>query len=174
MFRVVLVGFMIIISYVLQTTIFQELTLGVVAPNLMMILVCSYALLRGKKEGLIVGFLAGLIIDLFYGYYEVIGINALLYMIAGLLVGLFHNYLYLEDILIPVVAVGVCDFVYSFIYYVITFALRNRLDMVSYIKSIMVPELVYTIFVAVFAYRLIMFINKKLEAFENRGEKEID
>ncbi len=174
MFRVVLVGFMIIISYVLQTTIFQELTLGVVAPNLMMILVCSYALLRGKKEGLVVGFFAGLIIDLFYGYYEVIGINALLYMIAGLLVGLFHNYLYLEDILIPVVAVGVCDFVYSFIYYVITFALRNRLDMVSYIKSIMVPELIYTIFVTVFAYRLIMFINKKLEAFENRGEKEID
>ena len=174
MLRVAFVGFMIIISYVLQTTVFQEITLGVVAPNLMLIIVCSYALLRGKKEGLIVGFFAGLLVDLFYGYFEVIGINALLFMIAGLLVGIFHNYLYLEDILIPVIAVGVCDFVYSFIYYVITFALRNRLDIVSYIKSIILPELVYTIFVCIFVYRIIMFINKKLEAFENRGEKEID
>ena len=43
MLRVVLVGFMIIISYVLQTTIFQEISLGIVAPNLMMVFVCSYA-----------------------------------------------------------------------------------------------------------------------------------
>ncbi len=172
MLRVVLVGFMIIISYVLQTTILQEV--GIVSPNLMMILVCSYALLRGRKEGLIVGFIAGFVLDLFYGYYEVVGINAFLFMVIGMLVGFFHDYLYLEDILIPIIAVGVCDISYNFIYYVITFMLRNRLDIMTYVKMIIIPEFIFTIFLTVFIYRLLMFVNKKIEAFENRGEKEID
>lgn len=174
MIRIILVGMLVIISYVLQTTFSLTLSFGVAAPNLIMVFVCSYALLRGRKEGLIVGFFAGLLVDLFYGYYEVIGINAFLYMIIGYIVGIFHEILYLQDILIPVVAVAICDFAYNFIYYIVTFLLRNKLDFMYYIKSIILPELVYTVFVAVFVYRILMVLNKKLEGFEMRGKEEID
>lgn len=174
MLRVGLVGILIIISYVFQTTLSHGISMGVAAPNLIMITVCSYALLRGKKEGMYVGFILGLLVDLYFGYYDVIGINAFIYMIIGFLVGLFHEILYLEDILIPIIVVGVCDFVYNFIYYVITFLLRNKLDFMYYIKAIILPEIIYTIFLTVFIYRLLMFFNKKLEAFEKRGEKELD
>lgn len=174
MFRIISVGFLIIISYVFQTTFFQSMSMGVAAPNLLMIVVCSYALLRGKKEGMLAGFFLGILVDLFFGYYEVVGINAFLYLMIGYIVGIFHEVLYLQDILIPIVTVGVCDFAYNFLYYVITFLLRNKLDVVYYMKNIIFPELVYTIFLTVFIYRLLFLLNKKLEAFEMRGEKEID
>lgn len=174
MLRLVLVGISIIISYIFQTTFSHVLSMGVATPNLLMILVCSYALLRGKKEGMYVGFVVGILVDLYFGYYDVVGMNAFLYMMIGFLVGVFHEILYLEDILIPITVVAVCDFVYNFIYYVITFLLRNKLDFVYYIKAIILPEVVYTVFLTVFVYRVIMYLNKKLEAFEKRGEKELD
>lgn len=174
MLRVVLVGISIIISYVFQTTFSSGISFGVAAPNIIMAFVCSYALLRGKKEGMYVGFILGILVDLFYGYYDVIGINAFLYMIIGFVIGMFHEIFYLEDILIPMAVVGVCDFLYNFIYYVITFLLRNKLDFIYYIKAIILPEMVYSIFITVFIYRLLMYFNKKLEAFEKRGEKELD
>ena len=174
MLRIISVGLFIIISYVLQTTFSQTMSFGVVAPNLLMIFVCCYALLRGKREGIFVGFFAGMLVDIFFGYYEVIGISAFLYMIIGYIVGIFHDILYLQDILIPIVAVAACDFAYNFIYYIITFLLRNKLDFMHYLKTIILPELVYTVFLAVFVYRLLMFLNRKLEAFEMRGKEEID
>lgn len=174
MVRIILVGLLLIISYVFQTTFALSLSFGVAAPNLLMILVCCYALLRGRKEGMIVGFFAGILIDLYFGYYEVIGINAFLYLVTGYIVGIFHEILYLQDILIPIATVAICDFGYNFAYYIITFLLRNKLDFMYYIKSIILPELVYTVFLTVFIYRLLMLMNRKLEAFEMRGKKEID
>ncbi len=174
MLRIALVGILVIISYVFQTTCSYVLSMGVASPNILMIVVCSYALLRGKKEGMYVGFAIGILVDLFFGYYDVVGINAFLYMIIGFMVGFFHEILYLEDILIPISVVGVCDFTYNFIYYIITFLLRNKLDLGYYIKSVIIPEVVYTVFLTIFIYRLLMYLNKKLEAFEKRGEKELD
>lgn len=174
MLRIFLVSLLVIISYVTQTTFALSMSFGVAAPNLLVIFVCSYALLRGKREGLLVGFFTGLLVDLFFGYYEVIGISAFLYMIMGYMVGIFHDILYLQDILIPVFVVAICDFAYNFIFYIITFLLRNKLDFMYYLKSVILPELIYTVFLAVFIYRLLMFLNKKLEAFEMRGKEEID
>ena len=174
MLRIILVGISIIISYVFQTTFSMKMSFGVVSPNIIMILVCGYALLRGKKEGLIVGFFAGFLVDLFFGYYEVIGINAFLYMMIGYIVGIFHDIWYLQDILIPVTVVAISDFMYNFVTYVITFLLRNRLDLFHYVKAVIMPEIIYTVFLTVFIYRIMMLINKKLEEFEMRGNEEID
>ena len=174
MLRIILVGISIIISYVFQTTFSMKMSFGVVSPNIIMILVCSYALLRGKKEGLLVGFFAGFLVDLFFGYGEVVGINAFLYMMIGYVVGIFHDIWYLQDILIPVSVVAISDFLYNFIYYIITFLLRNRLDLIHYIKSIIIPEIIYTVFLTVFIYRVMYLINRKLEEFEMRGNEEID
>lgn len=174
MLRTILVGILIIISYVFQTTFAMKMSFGVAAPNMVMILVCSYALLRGKKEGLLVGFFSGFLIDLFFGYYEVVGINAFLYMMIGYVVGIFHDIWYLQDILIPVSVVASCELAYNFVYYIITFLLRNRLDIVHYFKAVVLPEIVYTVFFTVFIYRILMFFNKKLEEFEMRGKEEVD
>ena len=57
------------ISFLLQSTVFQAISFAGIVPNLMLIVVSSVGLLRGKKEGLFVGFFCGLLIDIFFGFY---------------------------------------------------------------------------------------------------------
>ena len=94
MLRNIIFAILIIISYLIETTFGNVISLAGIIPNLVLIVVCMFALLRGKKAGLILGFFAGLLIDIFYGYFDVIGINALLYMYIGFINGIFNDIIY--------------------------------------------------------------------------------
>lgn len=170
MIRKIVIALLLIISYLCQTTLNGAITIGNTTPNLLLILVCVFALLRGKKEGLFIGFFAGVLVDLFYGYSNVIGFNALMYMYIGYSVGIFHDIIYTDDITIPLAFTAAADLAYNFIYYVLAFALRNKLDLGYYFIKIMLPELIYTVFLTIFLYKLYRIINDKLEKHEKRGE----
>jgi len=59
--------------------------------------------MRGKKEGLYIGFFTGILLDIFSG--SVIGINALIYMYIGYLNGYFRKMFYPEDIKLPMLLI---------------------------------------------------------------------
>ncbi len=170
MIRKIVIALLLIISYLCQTTLNSAITIGNTTPNLLIILVCMFALLKGKKEGLFIGFFAGVFIDLFSGYSNVIGFNALMYMYIGYVLGVFHDIIYTDDIIIPIGFTAVADLTYNFMYYVLTFALRNKLDLGYYFRKVMLPELIYTAFLTIFLYKFYRFINNKLEKHEKRGE----
>lgn len=170
MVRKIVVGILIVISYLCQTTFNREISIGNISPNLLLILVCIFALLRGKKEGLIIGFLSGILLDLFYGYADVVGLNGLIYMYIGYLAGIFHDVIYTDDIMIPITFTAVCDLIYNFSFYFFSFALRNKLSIGTYFKSIILPELIYTVFLTVFLYKIYKLINDRLEKHEKQGD----
>lgn len=170
MARKITVALLIIISYLCQTTYNSQISIGNITPNLLIILVCVFALLRGRKEGLIIGFFAGILLDLFYGYADIVGFYSLIYMYTGYMVGFVHEIIYTDDIMIPVIFTAICDFLSNFIFYIIAFALRNKLEFGVYFKTIILPELVYTVFLTVFLYKLYKLINDKLEKHEKKQE----
>ena len=53
--RKVIIAVLIIVTFILQTTIFQTLAVASVAPNLLLILTVTFGFMRGKKEGLWTG-----------------------------------------------------------------------------------------------------------------------
>ena len=171
MLRKGVLALLILISYICQTTFNRVVSIGNITPNLMIILICVFALMRGKKEGMLIGFFAGLLIDLFYGYGDVVGFNALLYLYIGFFAGAFHDIFYTDDILVPLAFITVCDFAYNFVFYVFTFALRNKLEFKIYFKSVILPEIVYTVFLTIFLCRLYRYINKLLEKHERKKEQ---
>ena len=59
----------ILISFVLQTTVFQFFNFGGIAPNLLIIVTASYGFMLGRRYGMVVGFISGLLMDIFYGTY---------------------------------------------------------------------------------------------------------
>ena len=77
------ISLMLIITNVLQSTYFQHFRIEY-HPNFYVMIIVSFALLRGSREGAIVGF-AGLIQDLYFG--TSIGFYALLGMYTGYLCG---------------------------------------------------------------------------------------
>ena len=161
---------LIILFFVLQTTVFQWISFGGIVPNLLIILSSTYGFMRGDRVGLLMGLCCGLLADIFFGSF--IGLNAILFMYIGYLNGKFHQVFYPEEIKLPFILIISSDFVYLIIYYILMFLLRGRFDFSYYFVKIIIPEVVYTGLVTLIVYPLLLFIHKKLtQNIKKRGMK---
>ena len=122
--------------------------------------------MRGEKEGLVIGFLCGLLNDVFFGSF--LGFYALLLMYIGYLNGKFSRIFYPEDIKLPLALIVTSDLSYGIICYILMFMLRGRLQFTYYFSHVILPEALYTIVVTLFLYPLLLKVNEKLEAYERR------
>lgn len=165
--RIIADFLMIVLCFILQNTVFQTLALASISPNLLVILTASIGLMRGKREGMLVGFCCGFLIDIFYG--NLFGFYALVYMYLGYMNGFFNKIFYDDDVKLPMLLIGASEFLYSLIIYVFLFLIRTRFDFGYYFIHIIIPELVYTIVVTIFFYRIINVVNRKLEKRTKRS-----
>lgn len=159
--RKIVIALMILICFLLQCTVFDALSLGSIRPNLMIILTSSFGFMGGKKEGMAVGFFCGLLEDVFFG--RLLGMHAMIYMYIGYANGYFNRIFYGDDIKLPISLISVSELIYGLGTYVIMFLMRSRFAFPYYLRRIILPELVYTIIVTLFLYRIIFSINQKLE-----------
>lgn len=149
---------MILLCYLLQTTLFFHLKLAGVFPNLLIIVTVSTGYIRGQRDGLVTGFLCGLLSDMVFG--SVIGLHALIYMLVGYLFGYANALYWRNDFAVPLILTGIADIFYSFMFYVFEFLLRGKMNFLVYFKTIIIPEAVYTMLVAVLLYKVIWYTNK--------------
>lgn len=168
--RKITITILIWVCFLLQSTLFQTLDFGGIAPNLLIVLTAAFGFMRNEKEGLIIGFFCGLLCDIFFG--DVIGFYALVYMYIGYLNGKFSGVFYPEDIKLPMALIVVSDLSYGMLCYISLFLLRGRLDFPFYFLNIILPEMVYTTVVTLLLYPLVLFINIRLENREKRGAKK--
>lgn len=167
--RKLILAVLILLAFILQGTLFQALSIASIVPNLLLILTVSFGFMRGKKEGLFVGFFCGILIDIFYG--NVIGFYALLYMYIGFLNGFLYKIFFDEDVKVPMVLVSVSDIFYGIVVYGLRFLLRGRLDFFSYLRHIIIPEMVYTVLITAIVYRFLYRLNRWLTENEWEGPK---
>lgn len=156
----------VIICFVLQTTLFQMIDIAHVSPNILIILTASYGFMYGNKKGMWMGFFCGLLIDIFYGV--VLGGYALLYMSVGFLNGYLRKIFFPEDWKLPLASIAISDLVKNLGIYLVMFLLRGRFDFLYYLLNIILPEIVYTLIVAIVIYPVFLKLNKKLEVGEKR------
>ncbi len=159
--RCITIGILIIACFLCQSTLFHYLELAGVVPNLLLIITMSFGLMRGRKEGLLVGFFSGLLVDVFSG--TVIGPFAFLYMTLGYANGFFHRIYYVEDVLLPMFMITVNDFLFNVSVYFVYFMLRNKLQFSEYLVKIILPEMIYTILITLFFYKILVRINLRLK-----------
>ena len=157
----------IFVCFLLQSTVFQGLSLGGITPNLLIIATSSFGFMRGKKEGIVVGLISGLFIDIMFN--DLIGFYALVYMVLGYLNGFFRKIFFDDDIKLPLILIAASDFIYGNIVYIFMFVMRSKFHYFYYLKSVILPELIYTILVTIVVYQIILYVNKKLEAEEKRS-----
>ncbi len=171
MLRKVIVFFMIIVGYLLQSTILQKFSFGGISPNILIILTSAFGFMRGKREGLLIGFFSGLILDVLFG--DFLGFYALTYMVIGYLNGFFKSIFYPEDIKLPMVLISASELVYCFICYFFLFALRGKMHFGYYFIHFILPEIVYTILITLIVYKAILFVNEWLESKEIASRRSV-
>ena len=166
MLRKTVVAIFILVCFILQCSVFKSLAFANVIPNLMIILTSAFGFMRGEKEGLVIGFVCGLLSDIFFGNF--LGFCALILMYIGYLNGKFSRIFYPEDIKLPLALIVPSDLSYGLICYILLFLLRGRFQFTYYFVHIILPEALYTIVVTLFLYPLLLKVNEKLEAYERK------
>ena len=133
----------------------------------MIIVTATFGFMRGKKEGLIVGFISGLLVDIMFG--DLIGFYALIYTVLGYANGYFRRIFYSDDIKLPLVLIAASDLIYGHLVCIFMFIMRSKFNYFYYLGTIILPELFYTILITLGLYQLIRLINRKLEDEEKRS-----
>ena len=165
--RIAVYAVMVIGCYLLETTVFPHLALASVIPNTLIIVTSSIGFMRGKKEGLLIGFFCGLMKDILGG--GLIGFYAFIYVMIGFGNGFFKRVFYDEDIKLPIALIMASEFLYSIAVYVFLFMLKSDFKFGYYFGHIIMPELVYTILVTLVLYQILLHINRLLEEEEKRS-----
>ena len=165
--RKIVTGLIILICFLLESTIFHKLTFASISPNLMIIVVSSFGFMRGKKTGMTVGFASGLLVDLLWG--NMLGFHMLIFTVIGYLNGTFERLFYDEDIKLPIILIAASELIYGLIIYGCMYMLQGDFLFGNYLFHIILPELVYTILVTLIVYQIILKINRKLESEEQRS-----
>lgn len=166
--RKIVLAVIIIVCFLLQCTIFKALAIASISPNLLIVVTASVGFMRGHKEGLFVGFFCGILIDLMFG--SALGFYALIYMLIGFADGFFRRIFYPDEIRLPIFLIAVSDFFCNIIIYFVLFWFRGRFAFGYYLMHTILPELVYTMAVAILLYFILLKINQRIEAIERRSE----
>lgn len=151
----------LIINLILQSTLFEYISIIGIKPNTALIIVVSIAFMRGETEGAITGAFAGFLQDSFFGLF--VGLNVFLYMVIGYLCGKFLSGFYKESVIVPILITLISTFCYGFLYYTLSILMRGYTNFPYFLSTIILPEMVYTAIFSVILYKFLFKINSYLE-----------
>ncbi len=143
--------FLIVFS-IIQPTWLEYIEIFNIKPNLFLVYIVIISSLYPKKEGAIVGFFFGLMLDLLIG--GAIGLNAVLFLLLSMGISDFcDKYIRNSTLLTTAIIVFVSALVYEFVYYIIAF--MGDLDLINALLKVVLPEGVYCTLTAVLFYFII-------------------
>ena len=147
---------LILLFYLIQVTFGNAIGIGGITPNLLIILPVLFGFFKGRNEGMLVGFLSGVMYDLFFS--SLFGFSALVFVYIGYFSGFLYQKYEVREILIPLALVIIADFGYGFISYIGNFLLYNRLNVGYFMSRFILPEVVYTALVSLLVYHPIHYL----------------
>ena len=163
--RIGVVGFLLLMTHILEITLLQHIRIGGVLPNLMVVIVISFSLLRGQKEGAIIGVVAGLLYDISFGF--LIGGRSMTYGLIGYFCGKLNKNFYRENFILPFMCT-VASGLFISVVPLLRFIMLGKINLLFFLRTIIIPELIYTITVSLVIYQLTYIINERIETREKR------
>ena len=69
----------------------------------------------------------------------------------------------------PHIPLQASEVMYNVFIYIFKFLIREKFNVVFYIKNIIIPEVVITLIFTLILYRFLLWYNKKLRVLDSRG-----
>ena len=154
--KILLKGAIIVVALLIQLTLINSITVLGLKPDLIMVVVVVFSLLKGEKEGAISGFASGLLQDIFSA--SLLGINALAKTVIGFTCGILKEEIFHEHILfiIPVITF-IASFMQSILIFLLLRAFGLEYNLAWSLKQIALPEALYSSLLSPFIF---LAINK--------------
>jgi len=152
-------GSVLLITIIIQSTLIPLISIRGIYPDVLLIIVVSYALLSGKENGVGMGFFAGLLQDLASG--GIFGIGTLSKLTTGYLFGLAERKVFKEHVLLPILATFVATIFNGLVGMLLLVIFGYKVDLIVALTQNIIPLMGYNLIVAVpihhAVYRLIKF-----------------
>ncbi|NLJ58104.1 MAG: rod shape-determining protein MreD [Tissierellia bacterium] len=158
--KITLMVTMIVVNFILQTSLFGFFGFLSVIPNLSLIILVIFSMASDGLTGGILGFITGLLYDAMI--YDVFGIYTLIYFLIGATIGTFSDDMVGENYFAYSLVTGISTAVMHFLLYIILFFLRYRVKMAVINFSAIFLEIVINTVLVVFVLKFIVFIFNKL------------
>lgn len=154
--KILLKSAIIVVALVIQLTLINSVTILGIKPDLILIVVVVFSLLKGGKEGTISGFVSGLLQDIFS--IGLLGINALVKTVIGFTCGILKEKIFYEHMLflIPVITF-IASFIQSILIFLLLRAFGVEYGLAWSLKRIALPEALYNCLLSPFIF---LAINK--------------
>lgn len=137
----------------IQNSLFGFIKILGVKPDIVLIFIICFSLIKGNPECVLVGVFGGILEDIFFGY--AFGINSIACMITAYLIGLLEGKLYKDNIFIPVLFVFGGTVVKEFIVYLMLYLTRNDINIMFALNNIILREAIYNVLFANISFRYI-------------------
>ncbi|HAW60303.1 MAG TPA: rod shape-determining protein MreD [Actinobacteria bacterium] len=149
--------FVLLLSFILQTTLVPHLKIFGAQPDLILVVVAVYAFIHGSAGGSIGGFFGGLLQDMVL--IRNMGFNALCKTIVGYLAGLVERTVFAESILLPMVAIFIASLIHETIYLSFSIFLGEAISLDLSLWRIVIPSAIYNAILALLIYPLLCRIS---------------
>ena len=169
--RILVYMLLILLAFMIQTGVFPLLPVFSSVPNLLLILTFSLGFIYGSVTGMLCGLFAGILMDLFSG--GPFGFYSLVFIYIGYFNGIFTKYYYDDFITLPLILCGINELAYHLYIYVARFLVRGKLDIGFYFADIILPELLFSLIVTLFIYRIFLKANKRLDTIEQKRGQNV-
>ncbi len=132
---------LILLPIALQTSVFHHFNFLGVVPNLVLVITICYGLLQGTFEGLSLGLIGGLCLDLASG--GILGINIMILGLLGLGAGYLAKMVFKGNLFVPIISIFAGTIISEFLSYSVLRAFGWRIEFFSLLFSSMFPLCFY-------------------------------
>lgn len=126
---------------IVQSVVISRLEIAHVRPDVMVLLVVIWALLFGGSGSLLIGFVAGLWMDVLSG--GPMGGSSLALMAVALVTGIGYRRFFRSNLLVPIASIVLGTLVYSYFYWGILALTNHRLPLWETTTRLIFPAVVY-------------------------------
>lgn len=160
--KILLKGAIIVVALLIQLTLINSITILGLKPDLIMVVVVVFSLLKGEKEGTISGFASGLLQDIFST--GLLGMNALVKTVIGFTCGILKEKIFHEHILflIPLITF-IASFMQSILMFLLLRAFGIEYNLAWSLKQVALPEALYSSLLSPFIF---LAINKLFQTIK--------
>lgn len=148
------VGFVLFVFFLLQVLVSDAISFGRIGPDFPLLIVVYFAVFRGALGGSVVGFVVGVLQDLFNPSY--LGLNALTKSLVGFAMGRAGAQTERDNPLFLIAVFGVAALAHDFVY-LLFFARFHMSEFALTWLTVGVPSALYTAVVGAVIHALVVF-----------------
>ncbi|HCX63535.1 MAG TPA: rod shape-determining protein MreD [Clostridiales bacterium] len=155
-----LMASVIILSFIIQTSLLNHFAVFNTTPNLSLTVLVVFAMMSNGIAGAIIGLFTGMLYDAMI--YDVFGVYTLIYFIIGAVIGNYSEDMIRESYVVYTTVTGISTFVMHFSLYVILFFLKYRMSYAGSIINNIFIETILNMILVVFVFKFTNFLFDKL------------